>query len=197
MEMFCYFLNFQPLALAFIDGSCLNPLFWRLPSGGFSIPMILIKGRGWLSVPRCLPFLRGGGRHPKGTGVVLGKGVLIFSQQLRTEMIVLTLYPTRKSRVVKDFQRTARSLSCPSQHTLPAWSCGGFGGSRGSEGSPLLGTGLHKKAGHSIIECVLPDLWHCAGLLFLLCWSILADGGQKADLCQPFCVNLLMPPHCF
>lgn len=46
MEMFCYFLNFQPLALAFIDGSCLNPLFWRLPSGGFSIPMILIKGRG-------------------------------------------------------------------------------------------------------------------------------------------------------
>lgn len=43
-----------------------------------------------------------------------------------------------------------------SSRCLPG-AVGGFGDSCGSEGSPLLWTGLNKKEGHSIIECMLPD----------------------------------------
>lgn len=106
MEIFCYFLNFQP----FIDGSCLNRLFWRLPNGDFSIPMILIKDRGWLSISGCLFFLRGGGRHTIGTMSGSGKRCLNFLPASQNWNDSLTLYPTRKSCVLKAFQRTAWSL---------------------------------------------------------------------------------------
>lgn len=56
------------------------------------------------------------------------------------------------------------------QHTLPAWSCGGFGG--GSEGSPQLWTGLHKKEGAQHYR--VHASWPRVSLSFLLRWSILA-----------------------
>lgn len=76
--------------------------------------------------------------------------------------------------VLKDFQRTACFLPRGFQHTPPAWEGGDFGGSHGSEGSPQLWTGLHKKEGEQ----------HLLNLQFL----ILRDCSYSVfslDLCLP------------
>lgn len=184
MEIFCYFLNFQPLALAFVDDSCLNPLFWRLPSGGFSIPMILIKGRGWLSVPRCLLFRRVAGGIQKEQGGVLGSDVLISPQQVRAEMT--DFVPNAEVLCQEGFAGDSVVPLMPFQRPPPARS-GGALGLPWSEGSPLPGAGLPQE-GTAFWNARFPTLWHCVTFFSpLMVHSCpLADGGQKADYVNAF-----------
>lgn len=121
-----------------------------------------------------LAFSEGGGRHPKGTRRGSGKWCLNFLPASQGGNDSFDFIPNTEVPGQEGFPEDSVVPLMPlSAHAacLQLW---GFGGSRGSEGSPLLGAGLPTKEGHSIMECMLPDPLALRQPSLLLCWSILA-----------------------
>lgn len=96
-------------------------------------------------------------------------------QQVTIEIILLTLYLTRKSHIMRISRGQHVSFHVFfSTHCLPGIVVA-FGGSCGSERSPQLWTGVHKKEGEQHLSNPhFLILWDCSRVLFLLPWSILA-----------------------
>lgn len=123
-EIPCYFSDFQP-SLSIRGWLLPEPIILEISKWWFStsILLILIKGRGWLSTFRWLYFLGGGKMvYKRNNEFFSGSGcAFICIQQVTTTMILLTLSPTWKSCVLKDFQRASRPLEF--QQMPLAWNC--------------------------------------------------------------------------